>query len=57
MLGRKLATLVNEPKEVGRYAVRWDAAGLSSGVYFYQMTATSEKGKLFKNAKRMLLLK
>ncbi len=41
ILGREVAVLVNEKKAPGRYEVRFDAAGLSSGVYFYCLTAGS----------------
>lgn len=39
VLGKEIATLVNEEKPAGSYEVRFDAAGLSSGIYFYQLTA------------------
>ncbi|MCS6989291.1 MAG: alkaline phosphatase D family protein [Chloroherpetonaceae bacterium] len=38
-LGRKVATLVNERMEAGRYEVKFDGSGLASGVYFYQIKA------------------
>jgi hypothetical protein len=57
MLGRVVATLVNEPKPVGRHTINWDATGFASGVYVYEMIARSEKGQLFKKAMRMILLK
>lgn len=37
MLGRKVKTLINEVKEAGEYSVTFDAAGLSSGAYFYTL--------------------
>jgi len=37
--GRELVTLVNEIKEPGYYKIQFNAADLSSGVYFYRMTA------------------
>jgi hypothetical protein len=39
VLGREVATLVNEVKEPGRYTVEFDASSLSSGVYFYRLSA------------------
>lgn len=33
--GQIAATLVNETEQAGRYSVRFDDAGLASGVYFY----------------------
>ncbi len=37
LLGREVAVLVDERKTAGRYEVRFDGAGLSSGVYFYRI--------------------
>lgn len=39
VLGREVATLVNEPLQPGMHRVTIDAAGLSGGVYFYRLTA------------------
>jgi hypothetical protein len=39
LLGREVATLLNEVKEPGRYTVQFDGSNLSSGVYFYQLRA------------------
>ncbi len=39
ILGREIATLVNEELRAGEYQVDFDATGLSSGVYFYRLTA------------------
>lgn len=52
ILGREIATLVNEQKPAGEYQVRWDASGFPSGFYFYQLTAGS-----IIQTKKMLLLK
>jgi hypothetical protein len=38
-LGREVTGLVNDRKEAGIHAVRFDGAGLTSGVYFYRITA------------------
>ena len=39
MLGRQVATLVDEMKTRGLYQVRWDARSLSSGIYHYRLRA------------------
>ncbi len=39
MLGKEAAVLVNEYKPVGNYEVTFNAASLSSGVYFYELRA------------------
>jgi D-alanyl-D-alanine carboxypeptidase len=52
MLSREVKTLVNEYKQPGTYQVSFNAEGLSSGVYFYKMTAGD-----FSETKKLLLLK
>ena len=52
VLGNEVATLVNEEKPAGSYEVKFDAAGLSSGIYFYKLQAGS-----FIATKKMLLLR
>ena len=39
MLGREVKVLLNEMKAPGSYEVRFDAAGLASGVYLCRLTA------------------
>jgi len=39
MLGREVAVLVNERKALGSYEVRFDGAGLASGVYVCRLEA------------------
>jgi hypothetical protein len=48
--GQKVATLVDEKQPAGTHSVEWDASGLASGVYFYQLEA-----KKFKQVRKMLL--
>ena len=50
LLGREVATLVNETQQAGKYEVAFDGAGLASGIYVYQITAGS-----FVQARKMLL--
>jgi hypothetical protein len=52
VLGRKIATLVNEEKSAGTYEVTWNAVNLQSGVYFYQLKAGN-----YTATKKLLLLK
>ncbi|MBK9099333.1 MAG: T9SS type A sorting domain-containing protein [bacterium] len=52
ILGNELALLVNEEKPEGIYRVEFNAAGLSSGMYFYVLKAGN-----FVETKKMLLLK
>lgn len=39
VLGNEIKTLVDEPKMPGSYIVRFNGAGLSSGIYFYVLNA------------------
>jgi aminopeptidase N len=41
VLGREVATLVNEEMRPGYYQVDWDANDVPSGVYFYRLSAGS----------------
>ena len=52
ILGRKVATLVNEKLSVGSYTVDWNASGYPSGIYFYRLET-----KGFTDVKKMLLIK
>jgi len=52
MLGREVATLVDEPKSAGTYTVDFAATKLSSGVYYYRLTAGS-----FAQTKKMIFTK
>ncbi len=52
MLGREVASLVNEVKDQGSYNVNFDAAKLASGTYVYKLTAGN-----FVETKKMVLLK
>ncbi|MCL4548189.1 MAG: YCF48-related protein [Bacteroidetes bacterium] len=52
MLGREVATLVNEEKAPGNYEVKFDGSNLSSGVYFYRLQAGS-----FSQTKKFVLVK
>ncbi len=42
LLGRVVAVLVNEEKPPGTYKASWDANGMASGVYFYQLRTGGE---------------
>jgi hypothetical protein len=52
LLGRQVAVLVNEPKAPGSYEVRYDAAGLASGMYLYTLRSGS-----FTQTRTMMVLK
>ncbi len=50
--GKEVQTLVNERQNAGTYEVTFDAAGLSSGIYFYKLEAGE-----FSEVKKMMVLK
>jgi len=52
LLGREVATLVDERRAPGRYTIRFDAGNLASGMYLYRLTTGSESF-----TRRMLLIR
>jgi hypothetical protein len=52
ILGREIATLVNERKQAGKHSVTVDASELGTGVYFYRMDTEN-----FSGTRKMLLIK
>jgi len=52
ILGVEIASLINEQKKAGSYAVDFNASKLSSGVYFYSITVNN-----FTQTRKMILEK
>ena len=52
VLGRQVATLVNQVQNAGSHTINFDASKLSSGVYFYRLDAGN-----YQSVKKMMLLK
>ena len=52
LLGREVASLVNEVVKAGTYTAEWNPAGVSSGVYFYRVQAGT-----FSASKKLILQK
>ena len=52
VLGREVATLVNDVKPAGSYTASFHAAAVPSGVYFYRLQSAS-----FTDTKRLVVLK
>jgi hypothetical protein len=57
VLGVEVASLVNQQKDAGSFTVNWNAAELPSGMYLYRMSVTSDKGQVFEQAKKLVLMK
>ena len=53
MLGREVAVLVDGRMSAGYHETRFEASGLSSGIYFYHLTTSSE----YSEFRKMTLLK
>jgi Secretion system C-terminal sorting domain len=51
-LGKEVSTLVDEDKEAGYYNLTFDGSGLTSGIYYYRITAGE-----FNEVKKLMLLK
>jgi hypothetical protein len=56
ILGQKVETLIDAVQEPGFYFFDIDASRFSGGVYFYRLTAVSEKS-VFSDYKKMIILK
>jgi uncharacterized membrane protein len=52
-LGRKVQTLINEYQSANTYRVSFNAENLSSGVYFYQLSANNK----YSETKKMILIR
>jgi hypothetical protein len=52
ILGKEVATLINEQLSAGIYEVEWNAENYPSGIYFYKLTT-----ERFSQTKRMELIK
>ncbi len=52
ILGREIATLLDKTLLAGWHQVQWDASNVSSGVYFYQLTAGD-----YRAIRKMLLIR
>ncbi len=58
LLGHEVATLAHGEKAPGRHAIRWDASGKPSGVYFYRLSAQPRAaGRPHTDIKKLLLLR
>ncbi len=54
--GKEVSTLVNGNQTAGYYSINFNAAGLSSGIYFYRLTANGNNVN-YSNTMRMILVK
>ncbi|MFH0734039.1 MAG: T9SS type A sorting domain-containing protein [bacterium] len=52
VLGKEVATLIDEQMQAGNYQQQWDAANYASGQYFYRLQAGN-----FSSTKKLMLVK
>ncbi len=52
LLGKEIATLINQQMQSGSYSVDWDASNYPSGVYFYKLETEN-----YTESKKMVLVK
>ena len=59
MMGREVATLVNEELAAGNHSRQWNASNISSGVYFYRLSVRTPSGQSgsFVETKKLVLLR
>jgi hypothetical protein len=57
MLGREVATLVDEMQEAGFKSIRWDASSVVTGVYYYQLTIHYSQGKTSIQTRKLILIR
>jgi hypothetical protein len=56
--GKEVSVLVNKEQGAGTYEVDFSGNGLSSGVYFYQLTVKNTKGgEVYRETRKAILLK
>ncbi|MBL8015927.1 MAG: T9SS type A sorting domain-containing protein, partial [Ignavibacteria bacterium] len=52
LLGKKVRVLINETKQAGSYEIDFDASALSTGTYFYEITAGN-----YREIKKMICIR
>ncbi len=57
VLGREVASLVDDRQNAGVYRVVFNGAGLPSGVYFYRLVAVKDNGQKYTSIKKFILMK
>ena len=57
ILGREVATLLDEERGAGTHRLQWNARSMASGVYIYRLEAWSGGTRTFQDVKRMVLIR
>ena len=48
---------MNDNQKAGRYTLRWDAAGFSSGTYLLRIDVIGDDNQQYSQIRKMLLIK
>ena len=56
IIGRRIATPVKAQMEAGKYEFSFDGGNITSGIYYYKITASNSSG-VYTNTKKMVLVK
>ncbi len=57
VLGQEVKELVNGQQTAGSYKINFNAQGLTSGIYFYNLNVKSATGEVFNQVKKMMFVK
>jgi len=57
LLGQEVLTILEKEYSAGNHTVNFNANDLTSGIYIYAISARGINGKIFKNSKKMILMK
>jgi len=55
IVGREIKSLVNKEQQAGYYTIQIDSKDLSSGVYYYRLTAQSDKNDIILTNKMLII--
>lgn len=56
VLGREIRALVSERMDAGTHQAVWDASGVPSGVYYYRLSLADQRGTIFTQTKKMIII-
>jgi photosystem II stability/assembly factor-like uncharacterized protein len=57
IVGQKIVDIISNNYQAGKHDVYFNGSDLSSGIYFYKITASSSDGRTYSNIKKMILMK
>ncbi len=57
VLGKQVATIIDQYQQTGDHEVFFDGSNLSSGVYYYRMTAVPSSGSVITKSRKLIIMK